>query len=540
MVMKKLFIPTLVIATIFASCAKEAKVSNEFGKSIEIRGTIDNQEVDIDKSKSSYDISGSTASFYWTGTETIGRLWYTSGPSFGEDPFTSTTSADSKETSLIFSGEYSSDQTAYAFYPKWTKDGEAGPGWSSNPFRVYLSPTLPYDSSDPLKGIVPMLGKLVSDEFVFTPITGIIAVSVTNIPSAARSVSLSSTTRLSGNFLVANPSSGYADGLDGVITNGITITSASGSNSGWYNKTYTFSSQLDKTEHVFYFPVPVGAIDGITISIKDENGEVIQTISNAHTITTTKATITKFPSMDLEKGATVAFTGDATAPSIYVSEFKGAGAKIRYAVANSASSAMTAASSSGAVIASTGTEAKGSLSSGLTTSGKYYVGYQVLNSSNDPILTKVIPFYYLTSADVSKLEKSYSGYYGTNSSAPYNYNAISLTLAKSDDCLKGNIMLTSIADYTYNVSPVYGVRSTTNVLGFNGASSTRFYVDGDDVYTIDSSKGDGSFQLLVDYKDTRAGAKDTATTHGLVANNEYIYIKKNAATVLSMRLLQAD
>ena len=487
MVMKKLFIPTLVIAALFASCAKEAKVSDEPRKSIEIRGTIDNQEVDIDKSKSSYDISGSKATFYWTGTETIGRLWYTSSPSFGEDAFISTTSADSKETSLIFSGTYSSDQTAYALYPKWTKDGEAGPGWSSNPFQIYLSPTLPYDSSDPLKGIVPMLGKLVSDEFVFTPITGIIAVSVTNIPAAARSVSLSSTTRLSGNFLVANPSSGYATGLDGVITNGITITSAYGSKDGWWNKTYTFSSTLDKTEHVFYFPVPVGNIEGITISIKDENGEVLQTISNANTITTTKATITKFPSMDLEKGATVAFTGDANAPYIYVSEFKGTGSKIRYAVAGSASSARDAASVSINYITDIGTENKKSLFGELSDSGKYYVGYQVLNSSNDPILTKVIPFYYLTSADVSKLEKSYSGYYGTNSSAPYSYNAISLTLAKSDDCLKGNIMLTSIADYTYNVSPVYGVRSTTNVLGFNGASSTRFYVDGDDVWSCEIS-----------------------------------------------------
>lgn len=467
MVMKKIFIPTLVIATLFASCAKEAKVSNESGKSIEIRGTIDNQEVDIDKSKSSYDISGSTASFYWTGTETIGRLWYTSNPSFGEDPFTSTTSADSKETSLIFSGEYSSDQTAYAFYPKWTKDGEAGPGWSSNPFQIYLSPTLPYDSSDPLKGIVPMLGKLVSDEFVFTPITGIIAVSVTNIPSAARSVSLSSTTRLSGNFLVANPSSGYADGLDGVITNGITITSASGSNSGWYNKTFTFSSQLDKTEHVFYFPVPVGNIDGITISIKDENGEVIQTISNANTITTTKATITKFPSMDLEKGATVAFTGDATAPSIYVSEFKGTGAKIRYAVANSASSAMTAASSSGAVIASTGTEAKGSLSSGLATSGKYYVGYQVLNGSDEPILTKAVPFYFLQSNDMA------GTYYIQNSSS------YSLNVAVSDDVLKGNLMVTSYPAWSLT-GKIYGCYNGSTVTiddrqVFNQHSNLNYY-----------------------------------------------------------------
>lgn len=492
MVMKKIFIPTLVIATLFASCAKEAKVSNESGKSIEIRGTIDNQEVDIDKSKSSYDISGSTASFYWTGTETIGRLWYTSNPSFGEDPFTSTTSADSKETSLIFSGEYSSNQTAYAFYPKWTKDGEAGPGWSSNPFQIYLSPTLPYDSSDPLKGIVPMLGKLVSDEFVFTPITGIIAVSVTNIPSAARSVSLSSTTRLSGNFLVANPSSGYADGLDGVITNGITITSASGSNSGWYNKTYTFSSQLDKTEHVFYFPVPVGDIDGITISIKDENGEVIQTISNAHTITTTKATITKFPSMDLEKGATVAFTGDATAPSIYVSEFKGTGAKIRYAVAETDADAKTGVTSSLNIISSAGIDAKGSLSTGLTQSGKYYLCYQVLNSSDEAILTRTMSFYFLNATDKQK----YVGTYTFSTLKAFTVNATSswiditsksntMTVAISDDPTKGLFMLTDFIGFNYSgtmtntslcgegalITPTSGVK---NFNGTYGAGSPQY------------------------------------------------------------------
>jgi len=507
--MKNYLIPALTLALLAVSCEKE-KVDNQQNNNvetasslIEVRCNIDNTDV-----KTSYDISGNTAFFHWTGTETIGRLWYTSAPQFGHDAFTSTTSADNKETSLVFRGYDSPNQTAYAMYPIWNGNDKTGIGWSSNPFRLYLNESMAYNSSDPLKNVVPMIAKLSdSGEFDFVPVTGIIAVTVKNLPSTANKITVSSAgAAMSGNYLLTSNPSNYATNIEWVMANGLTTKIASNGGNTTGTKSFTFSG-LDKGEHVFYFPVSVGTYNGITITIYS-GSTALQTVSTTKSVSVAKGEIVAFPVMDLAKATKVMITGDANEAYIYVDSF-GPDAHVKFAVASSEATAISGVSS-GTAITAAGESNKVLIFDGLTASGQYYLAYSVFDSSNNVLISEVNPIYFINDSDAAQLAGNYnfSAVYGLThydrsawkdiTSSEWGNN---LTLAVSENPRIGNVQITNVfgfgSDGSYqekivtgpfanssNVTDLYGSKFsagaptigvfTNNVLRFEESSQSPF------------------------------------------------------------------
>lgn len=453
--MKKIFIPTLAIVILSASCAKEPQVINNPSsalegttKVVEVKATINNDDV-----KTDYSISGSTAYFHWTGIETIGRLWY-SGSGFGHDAFTSTTSADSDETTLVFSGAESVDQTDYAMYPIWNGTSKTGIGWSSSPFKLYLHESMAYDAEHPLKNVVPMIAKLNAGEFEFVPVSGIIAVTVKNLPPSATKITLSSSLAMSGTYRLTSTPSNYAPNIDYVMTNGLTTRLAWNDGNTTSTKSYTFSG-LNREQHIFYFPVSVAKngdyddrYNGMTITIYAGN-DVLQTVTTTSKITVERGQIVRFPTMDLAKATSIKLTGSASAPFAYVEKF-GPDAHIKYAIAATEDAAKTAAAT-GSVVNTYGEANKFSIIPSAGTAGYYYLGYQVLDSSDNVLMTSAIKFCYSASDPAEMV-----GTYAYSSTFPWATETVSWTFAESDDFTKGNIKITATSIWSL-VGNIYGV-----------------------------------------------------------------------------------
>jgi hypothetical protein len=465
--MKKFIIPALAIMAMFTSCSKEDKVIEEpVDNTVTVKGKINNTDT-----KSDYTIDNGTAYFHWSGTETIGRLNYYSSPSFWEDSYTSTTSADNKETELVFSGtpSYSgSYQTDYAMYPVWNNSNKTGIGWGSSPFQLYLHESMAYNSASPLKDVVPMIAKLdASGDFDFVPVTGVIAVTVKNLPSTANKITLSSTDNaLSGFYLLTSTPANYASNIEWVMNNGLTTGLAYNAGNTTGTKSFTFSG-LDKSSHVFYFPVSVATsaydkYNGMTITIY-AGDTVLQTVTTTQTITVNRGEIVAFPEMDLAKATKVKLTGNANAAYLYVDTFGPDATNVKFAVAATESAASSAVAS-GTSITATGESNKQNIYSGLTDSGKYYLAYTVYDSSNNALRSEVKTVYYLNDTDEDILCGDYtftaikaltinnrSAWTDLNSNnATYvneGYTDAHMVIEPSSDITKGTIMLSNFLDF---------------------------------------------------------------------------------------------
>ena len=495
MSMKKVLLFTLALSALAISCNKTDALDNyAYGNAVDIKASI----VEKVETKSNYDLAGSTGTFYWTGTEKIGWMrWLSSSSYFWQTELTSKTSADSKEKTLVFSGTSYGDEVEYAFYPIWVSTPQSGIGWTSSPFKLFIPESTAYNSSAPLKDIVPMIAKLNGEgDFVFTPVTALIGVHVKNLPSDARSITLSSTgVALSGYYyLTDSPATKYADNLDYVMSNGLTVSMATNASNTTGEKTITFSSGLGKEEYAFYFPVSVGTLPNLTISVKGSDDSVLQTVTYDKSITTSRAVISDLPLMDLAKATTLEITGTADAPYAYVGKFGPEAVKVKYAVASTAEAAKTAAES-GAAITASGEGNKVSITPGTDVSGQYYVGYVVYNSSDVVLRSSATPFYYIASGD-----RKIAGTYQFNSANLYaltiynrsawvdltqNYiyedvsrNDNKFVLSISDDPSQGMVMITDILGFNYSGSMTNKgliedklINSSSNLNGTYGAGA---------------------------------------------------------------------
>lgn len=474
----------LLSAISFASvaCAKIETTDNTVKQSpVEIKGVIISDKANTPAVKSNYDLDENTGTFYWTGVEKIGILNYYSSPQFWEDEFTSTTSADNKETALAFSGTPSYEGaylTDYAFYPIWDSGTQTGIGWSSNPFKLYIPENQVYNAEAPLKDVVPMIAKKDGEgNYAFKPVTAIIEVNVKNLPADARKITLSSTeTALSGYYLLTSTPANYAGNIDYVIGNGLTVTIAKNGGNTDGKKTITFESGLGKGEYSFYFPVSVGTLPDLTISIKGGDDSVLQSVSYSKSITTTRGNIIRLPLMDLAKATSVVLAGTVTAPTAYINRLSPDVVNIKYAVAASADDAKAAAAS-GVAVSATGSENAFSITPEPAISGQYYLGYVVYDSSSNALGAYSIPFYYLGASDVTAYIGQYTvGYTDANITIPDA--AKTFTLATSDNLSKGNVMLTEFlgihSDATLNdpsilTYAIYGSEPASTTISGNGS-----------------------------------------------------------------------
>ena len=457
--MKKLLLYTLAISTLAISCRKTDFLDNvSNGDVVEFKATIDEKA----DTKSNFDLDATSGTFYWTGIEEISWMYKISASPhdyFQQNVLTSKTSADSKETSLVFSGSTVENGTAYAFYPTWKTSPDRGIGWSSNnkdnssifAWRLYLPETIEYNETAPLKDVVPMIAEQNgSGDFVFTPVTGIIGVHVKNLPSAARKITLSSTgSSLSGWYFLTSYVDNVATNLSTVRSTGLTTEMSEGSSDV---KTITFTSGLDKEEHAFYFPVSVGTLNDLTISIKGSDDSVLQTVTYGKSITTARAVISDLPLMDLAKATNLVITGTAADPFAHLEKFGPDAVSARYAVSTTEEDAKTAVTT-GTAFAGSGTENKVSIAQ--ATSGRYFIAYQVLNSSSEVIYTGSKEFYYLADTEAAGTYK-FDALYCLAAFDRKAWRDLTsstdnrLVLQISDDPTKGSLMITDYLGLEYN------------------------------------------------------------------------------------------
>ncbi len=292
--MKKLaffLIPVLVVA----SCAKEFNTNDPVvsGEKVLVKATIDNSET-----KTDYIISGSKATFFWSGTEEIGCLYWDTY--MGQTAYTSTTEANSGETELTFSGDEFTNDTGFAVYPKKGASNGAGFDWYSADGYLYLAEAITYNPSAPLKNIVPMLGKLnTENKYVFKPVTGVIGVRILHVPANATKITISTNdgSKISQGLRYTAGTASLPDELDAIYDGGLQISAARSDAKS--TKTYNVSSLDFDTEYTFYYPLPVGTITGgVTITVYNGTTELYSKSSTADLVVK-RGTITRLPLITL-------------------------------------------------------------------------------------------------------------------------------------------------------------------------------------------------------------------------------------------------
>lgn len=506
-IMRQYIIPALAFLAVFASCNKEG-LNIESPQQASILATIENEN-NHEISKSDYDVSsGTEGAFYWSGVEKISVLQKSEDLNFTGNTFISA-SADLQETSIAFTGTPDEKDMDYALYPGG--DLPNAMGWSSwtyggsgvRALRLMIPGEFTYDSANPLKGFIPMIGKKDgSGNFVFKPATAVIAVSVKNLPSAARSITLSSPDkRLSGYYMItSSPGSGGAEtNLNTTWNNGLTVAMAAASNQSTdCTSKFTFSSGLDKSEHTFYFPVSVGELpNGLVITIKDGDGTSLQTVTYSKSFTTVRAQISKLPLLDLSKATKVSVSGTSRQFYAYLTALGPDAHHVKFAVGATEEEALTAAASADAAhtITATGIENKVEVSDGLTHSGKYYLAYKIYTISNDVLYQSSIPVYFLTGVSETAFASVTTADWTTDGGSSRTTNGVTnrtktnaITLIASDDPTKGNLMLTNFLGMTCDVSEKTCTQDITGYSDGVGMYSIYSYSDGTVTFKYDSTR----------------------------------------------------
>ena len=508
--MKKILYTSIAFVAIL-SCAKESAVNEAVEIRTETLKAFINNEGTDNGLKSDYSISGSTATFCWKGTEQIGRL--ASNGSLYQNVFTSTAEANSGETELTFSGEADANALDFAVYPK--KGTTAGINWYSNPFYLYLNESLTYNASSPLEGIVPMLGKLDGEgDFVFNVITGVLGVRIVHMPPSATKVRISSDTqKLCYGFRYTDTGSEVtiADELDAIYTGGLLLSSAKADAGS--TKTYTFDAGLDfNTEYVFYYPIPAGTLNGITVTVLNGSTELYSKTSSKD-ITVTKGTISRLPLITLPSYAvTVEAGGPSTGIQAQVTDWSSGVAKVKAYAASSSAAATAGVAASGTTINTLNTST--TVAGDFSDSGEYYIAYQGYDSSDNALegTSGVVTAYYLSASDYTKLVKTHN-----ITSSDGNLSVGTMVIELSDDCSQGQVILSEF-DGMPNTSSMSDTHrfftsltnNSTTWMGGNGNTSYPYSAakvsSGDTYYGII----DGSTLTFNSDADGTTGADNTA------------------------------
>jgi len=358
--------------------------------------------------------------------------------------------------SATFTGTASEGALSYALYPIGASNG-ADITVDNNQAYLYLNrpSTIVYNHSNPLKNLVPMIGKLEDKEFVFKPISGVIGFHASNIPETATSISLS--VKTSG----TKGLSGKSVALTSYPLDEVGMGEALRSNNGWArgwmasNDTgvsLTFAAG-SFTEGDFFFPVPptytngttdasTQVYEGLKIEVKSANGDVLASASTSSNIQVDRAQIVLLPNISFPSTeVNVAITGTSTDIRAYISSSQGTFNKVCIAplAGNTTADLNTAIPNN-----SSGTELTGITSiesavsiAGFTTSGTNYVGVKAFSGESEVFSSILDPVYYLSSSDVTALCQQFT-LKGTNLTTG------TVTFAPSDDPKTSNIKLSEI------------------------------------------------------------------------------------------------
>lgn len=307
--MKKVSFILAIVAVSLVSCNKEGIQSNkDIEEDVTLKAVIDPEFATL--VKSDYAISGSTATFSWTSGDAFRKLvkQYVSGTELanvtGYYNHYTYTLASISGTSAEFTGSAVGSNwhdSGFALFPADLANGANLTEYSASGYNnlyLQLIETLIYDAANPLKNVVPMVGKLSGSTYTFKPIVGILAITLNNIPSAANKVTLYSATKgFSGYSVTLTSKQGteYQGGINDLIG-----LDADGLKNSWFTagttKSYSFTAGT-LTDATFYFPAPVGDFSDLQVLVK-EGDTVLKTISSSTTITSTRGKITRLTAID--------------------------------------------------------------------------------------------------------------------------------------------------------------------------------------------------------------------------------------------------
>lgn len=493
--------------------------------------------------KTDYTTSGSTATFKWSGTETFGKLVRaysgTTYSTYSAINYTSTSELDSAD------GEFSGDAVAdgfedseLAFYPV-NKGNGANVSFptSGSDFKITLAEELTYAPANPLKDIVPMVGKLSSDSYSFKPLTGVLAIKATNIPTTTTKITISSTGKgLSGTtgLITGHTSSAYKASLQSQL-----YDAAAGIPLSWFSsaatKSYTVSGLTPTNTYTFYFPIPTGTLPDLTITFY-KNSTVLYTVTTSQSITITRGHITPLPLITMPQyKVTVGGTSTAPTGTLYRQN-----ATVFFTVSNSSETLAKESyvdgmrytkdiNNPGQTNCDTYSFIQGGVGKAgldISTTGVKYLHYLVApitygggNCSavkdEDIIDRGYVSFYYLNSTDAT----TYLGTYSTpiaNVTKPTGTGDQKIVISASNAPNKALIMASSLFDRGYNGAPIYGTISA-GTLTLN-QSASYFYTGNNTTYFFlgQSTQKPGQDTAITGIEDAQftidaTGAKTTLT-----------------------------
>ena len=515
--MKKIYFSFIALAVI-ASCSKVERQQEVKENSPLIIQAI----CDETTSKTTYTDQGDYYQFSWDEGDYVAVQIYKGGNSSKPDQIKFRAQSAGAATTLVqygntydlttghgTSGYTNKDYTLgdYAFYPKWTGNNDflyTGDGNSETDF-VTLSEEIQYVDAKPTS-VIPVIGHKESGDgtpntiFKFKTATGVLKVTIKNMPAGATKLqlrSLNASDALSGSWYFT----------DDIYTNGVVM--GTGEKETANTKSVTFSN-LDGQEVVFYVPIPVGTIHGLSIDIKDESSLLYRIYNNGN-IEVGRNSIVGLPAINAKKPV-VWITGNSNAPTLYYTK-DGTNKVARFGACISSSSTLDFSQFPTDLIF-TGTSGGYYLSTWagdgkLVSTGKYYLHWvalsehidaNTLNNTNDSRIKAygVIPFYFLATADGANLVGTYTA---TQTAADWWGSTGSHTdkvILQAEPALQGNrLMITNFRERAYDLSdnsgahypsdaagtPVYGTLSGTT-LTFSAASNFT-----DDKYFFYSGNG---------------------------------------------------
>lgn len=568
--MKNIFFLTSIVSLFFVSCAKENASAPEIKKHVSLEASIEDLTT-----KTDYTISGSTAIFKWSGTEVFGRLIRatadgTTFSTYSTIDYTSTSELDA--ASGVFSGEdvgadYADSELA--IYPiNKTNGANVSFPTSGNNFTLTLNESLTYDAANPLKDIVPMIGKLDAASYTFKPLTGVLAVKAKNIPSTANKITISSTGKgLSGTtgLITGKNDSGYKSSLQSQL-----YDSVAGLPLTWFSsaatKSYSFSGLSPANTYTFYFPLPTGTLSDLTVTFYKDN-TVLYTVTTNTGITITRGHITPLKLITMPQYK-VTVGGTVTAPA---ATFYRENATIFFTVSASDDELAKASYINNMKFThdpnsdnpNTNTYSLTS-AAGLSGSGLRYLHYVVApvaykngNCSavkdDDIIAQGCIPFYYLDSTDKSKIDHQFTiqgdwSAQAINTSVNGDYHPGSsnlltcprqFTIKPSNNISKGNIMLyeflgrsfetagtdSYISGYQASIgTPLYGTLSGSNIT-ISSDITHAFWPATTDNYFIGGYARQNDVKTSGDALQNLSGALSEDATHYIVTfSTPYIHL----------------
>lgn len=207
-------------------------------------------KAEILNTKTTYDNDGK---FSWLADDKVTLVISQSDKNYDHYTYINSTG---EGKSAIFTGDAPSggwEEFGVALYPNVNVSNNNAlkeAGSYGNPLRVVLNQEITPDLDNPL-GVIPLIGrKDANDVYQFKTATGILAVTVTDIPADAYYLYLqdpSGTFAFSGTFEVGDKS--VIRAADAVDPSG-----------NAFKKTIAFTPQAAGETRTFYFPVPVGTI----------------------------------------------------------------------------------------------------------------------------------------------------------------------------------------------------------------------------------------------------------------------------------------